>query len=95
MTAPFSFFPEHPGTVAYDFGIYRAADDAEPGMKLQQRRYGCVDRLHLPAPDAVELIGALLESIADAHLSFFEQDMRDMFQRIVDELHRQKRSGAA
>ena len=95
MSAHPSFFPEHPGTVAYDFGIYRADADAEPGMKLQQRRYACVDRLHLPAADAVELIAALLESIAAAHPSFFEQDMRDMFQRIVDELQRQKRSGAA
>jgi len=92
MTAPASFFPEHPGTVAYDFGIYRGAEGAPPGMLLQQRRHGCTDRLHLPAADATELIAAMLESIAGAHPSFFEQDFRDMLQRIVDELAKAQRN---
>jgi len=86
MTAPSSFFPEHPGTVAYGLEISTGLDGAGRGMVLQQRRRDGVDRLQLPATGAVELIAALLETTAAAHPSFFEHDMRDMLQRIVDEL---------
>jgi hypothetical protein len=95
MTAPPSFFPEHPGTVAYDLEISEGVDAAGPGMVLQQRRREGVDRLNLPSAGAVNLMAALLETIAAAHPSFFDNNMRDMLQRIVDELPRPKQTGAS
>jgi hypothetical protein len=80
----------HVGRVAFDFEILRRQDDPSK-MLLRQSRDGQIHQLTLDTADGADLVGAILETVASAHPSFFDEQIRPLLQTIVDHRLRQQK----
>lgn len=82
----------HIGRVAFDFEILRTRTDP-PQLLLRQSRGGEVHQLTMDTAAGADMVAALLEAVSTAHPSFFDREIRPMFQRILDELQRYEQRG--